>query len=100
MKPLTDSNDKIGKVWAERSVKLLPGGFFGILHCVQDDGKNLQRQKKKAKAKAKSKSKAKAETFGLAEVYFTPIAWCATDGAPGHLRWAIEEQTAGGGEVI
>jgi hypothetical protein len=23
----------------------LPSGFFGILHCVQDDGKNLQKQR-------------------------------------------------------
>jgi hypothetical protein len=23
---------------------LLPNSFFGILHCVQDDSKNMQRQ--------------------------------------------------------
>jgi hypothetical protein len=34
---------KAGKVSVERSERLLLGDFFGILHCVQDDGRNLQR---------------------------------------------------------
>ena len=30
--------------WAERFGRLLPNSFFGILHCVQDDCKNMQWQ--------------------------------------------------------
>ena len=32
------------KAWVERSEGLLRVGFLGILHCVQDDSRNLQRQ--------------------------------------------------------
>jgi hypothetical protein len=33
-----------GKVWVERFERLWWVEFFGILHCVQDDSRNLQRQ--------------------------------------------------------
>jgi hypothetical protein len=38
----SNARAKMGKVWVERFERLLPGGFFGIVHCVQDDGRNLQ----------------------------------------------------------
>jgi hypothetical protein len=38
------------KVWVERFVRWLLGGFFGVLHCVQDDGMNWQQQQQNANA--------------------------------------------------
>jgi hypothetical protein len=43
----TDRRRSRNKVtaWVERSERLWPGGFFGILHCVQDDGRDLEVQR-------------------------------------------------------
>jgi len=40
----------------------LPGGFFGILLCVQDDGRNWQQQKQKQKQMQFRKQKQRRNT--------------------------------------
>jgi hypothetical protein len=49
-------------------------GFFGVLHCVQDDGKYKGNDKDKG--------------FGPISVYFPPFAKDAKDGAPRRLTTA------------
>jgi hypothetical protein len=37
-----EAQSKRREVSVERFERFWPGGFFGILHCVQDDGRDLQ----------------------------------------------------------
>jgi hypothetical protein len=51
----------------------LPGGLFGILHCVQDDRKNLQKQTQKQKQRHKAQGtrhKAQQKLVGWRRIYF------------------------------
>jgi len=59
----------------------LPVEVFGILHFVQDDGKNLQKQRQEP-------SRGRRGDGG--EGYFPPTAKYAMDGSSERMWWARE----------
>jgi hypothetical protein len=72
----------------------LPGGFFGILHCVQDDGKNKRKSKDKSKGK-EQRQEQRQELVGWGGLLSHPLQTALRMGTRTFVLGEEEQQQEG-----